>query len=208
MWLSTVLPPRTSKMVTTFSLSFPALFLTWVLLVSTHTTFSFTSALYTHTHTQTHSWQTSTTLMSLRRSWLTHCWMPRSASVVSRKGNSWCAGLGCTWTGSGTVMEMFRSSFTRMILLCGLEVGLSAPLLDSSKLASTSSDKFFVSSAASLTLWVSQKWTRCITSPFLLSDAKCLQQVLLQKLAELLSSQGWCITALMIMALWKVCVCV
>lgn len=40
----------TSRMVISFSFSFPALFFTWVFLVSTHTTLSFTSDLETHTH--------------------------------------------------------------------------------------------------------------------------------------------------------------
>lgn len=42
---------HTSRMVISFSFSFPALFLTCVFLVSTHTTLSFTSDLHTHKHT-------------------------------------------------------------------------------------------------------------------------------------------------------------
>lgn len=42
---------HTSRMVISFSFSFPALFLTCVFLVSTHTTLSFTSDLRTHKHT-------------------------------------------------------------------------------------------------------------------------------------------------------------
>ena len=42
---------RTSRMVTSLSFSFPAVFFTCVFLVSTHTTFSFTADL-THTNTQ------------------------------------------------------------------------------------------------------------------------------------------------------------
>lgn len=45
---------HTSRMVISFSFSFPALFFTCVFLVSTHTTLSFTSDLDTHTHTQAH----------------------------------------------------------------------------------------------------------------------------------------------------------
>lgn len=41
----------TSRMVVSFSFSFPALFFTCVFLVSTHTTLSFTSDLNTHTNT-------------------------------------------------------------------------------------------------------------------------------------------------------------
>lgn len=44
----------TSRMVISFSFSFPALFLTCVFLVSTHTTLSFTSDLDTHISTQTY----------------------------------------------------------------------------------------------------------------------------------------------------------
>lgn len=40
-------PTRTSRTVISFSFSFPALLLTWVFLVSTHTTRSFTSDLDT-----------------------------------------------------------------------------------------------------------------------------------------------------------------
>lgn len=121
--------------------------------------------------------------------------MPRSASVVSRKGKGWCAGSGCTWTGSVTDMGMSHSSSTRTILPCGpgepLPAGLLAP-----PLASPSSGKLFVSSAASLTHWsVSQKRTWCIPSLTCMifglisvTDARylctfCLQRVLLLILA-------------------------
>ncbi len=54
-WIYKVLFPQTSRMTISFSFSFPALFLTWVFLVSTHTTLSFTSDLDTHTHIRAHA---------------------------------------------------------------------------------------------------------------------------------------------------------
>lgn len=52
-YINTKICRHTSRMVISFSFSFPALFLTWVFLVSTHTTLSFTSDLNTQTHTNT-----------------------------------------------------------------------------------------------------------------------------------------------------------
>lgn len=146
----------------------------------------------------------------------THSWMPRSASVVSRKGKGWCAGSGCTWMGSVTDMGISHSSSTRTILPRGLgdslPAGLSCPPSACSAMASPSSSKLFVSSAASLTSWsVSQERTWRIRRPCLLYlcdwcsvcapfvSIVCLDPrlVLLQILAAPLSSSlGWWFKAL------------
>lgn len=92
---------------------------------------------------------TSTASVKIPHSERTHSWMPRSARVVSRKGKGWCAGSGCTWRGSVTDIGMSRSSSTRTNI--PRDPGTSCAPSACSTPASPSSNKLFVSSAASLT---------------------------------------------------------
>lgn len=138
-------------MVISFSFSLPALFFTCVFFVSTQTTLSFTSDLCSQ-EVRSFS-QLKTEVKSDTHLKNTHSLMPRSAKVVSRKGNSWFVRSTCIWMGSTTDMGTFQSTLTRTILSCGpgdsLSAGLSDPLLAWS--SSSSTNKLFSSSAASLT---------------------------------------------------------
>lgn len=84
-------------MVISFSFSFPALFFTWVFLVSTHTTLSFTSDLDAHISTQT-CWQLGMTLLFFK------------APHPERRLTLGCPGRPVSCPGRGTVGAPGRSA--------------------------------------------------------------------------------------------------
>lgn len=117
----------------------------------------------------------------------THSRIPGSAGVVSRKESGWCVPSVFTWMGSAILMGMYQVSSTSTVLPFGesLLPGLFAPFLARSRLAFSSSDKLFVSTAASLTLWSVSQYQPFSSLPSWCSE----QQVLLLIPADLWPSQ-------------------